>query len=639
MLLRKTILTFVWAAAMVTAASAQQGADMDPVVVTASLAPEKASYTGRNLLVIRGDRFAALPVHSIDELLRYIPGVEMQMRGPFGAQSDLVIRGGTFQQVLVILDGVRLNDPNTGHFSSYIPIAPAEIERIEILKGASSSVYGSDAVGGVVHVITKSFAAGLGEKRKKIDAQIGVGEYNLLTASAGAFINDGNTAFGGGIQSNNTRGQLQRGTRGFVYAHTASLSLLHHIAPRFSVALRTAYDDRDFSAQNFYTTFVSDTSAERVKTWWNQLQLRYKTASHNVNLSAAFKNLNDHFRFNSRATPNQSTSRLTQLMLSDDWKVQQNTTIVSGLQVVDKAISSNDRGNHHVKQIAGFAVLNQKVSSNLNISPSLRLDWNEAAGWELVPQASASYRTRHIHFRASAGKTIRDADFTERYNNYNKTFVSSGRIGNPWLVAERSFSYEGGVDVFANENFKVSATYFERRHKDLIDYVPTSYSEMPRRENLSPNGNYALAKNIATVNTSGVEADVQFSKTFRNGHSMWLTTGMVWLNSESSNATPSFYVSSHARYLTNFNFWYNTGRLSVAVNGVYKNRNPQTSSAAIASVSRSYFVANLKLNVFIVPQKFSAYLEVDNFTNATYADLLGSKMPGRWLLGGFRLNL
>jgi vitamin B12 transporter len=98
-------------------------------------------------------------VQSLDELLRYVPGVEVQARGPMGAQSDLVLRGGTFQQVLVVLDGLRLNDPITGHFSSYIPIAPAEIERIEILKGASSALYGSDAVGGVVHIITKTFAA------------------------------------------------------------------------------------------------------------------------------------------------------------------------------------------------------------------------------------------------------------------------------------------------------------------------------------------------------------------------------------------------------------------------------------------------------------------------------------------------
>src|SRR3569833_374875 len=128
--------------------------DLDPVTITASLTPEKISKTGRNLFIIKGEQFYNLPVNSIDELLRYLPGIEVQARGPMGSQSDFVLRGGTFQQVLVILDGVRLNDPNSGHFTSYIPIVPAEIDRIEILKGASSSIYGSEAVGGVIHIIT-----------------------------------------------------------------------------------------------------------------------------------------------------------------------------------------------------------------------------------------------------------------------------------------------------------------------------------------------------------------------------------------------------------------------------------------------------------------------------------------------------
>ena len=77
--------------------------ELDPVTITTSINPEKASQTGRNLIVIKGDRFANLPVHSVDELLCYLPGIEIQSRGPMGAQSDIVIRGGTFQQVLVII--------------------------------------------------------------------------------------------------------------------------------------------------------------------------------------------------------------------------------------------------------------------------------------------------------------------------------------------------------------------------------------------------------------------------------------------------------------------------------------------------------------------------------------------------------
>jgi iron complex outermembrane receptor protein len=138
-----------------------QDISLDPVTVTSSMIEKRASETGRNIAVIKGDYFKNLPVNSVDDLLRYVPGVEIQARGSMGSQSDIVLRGGTFQQVLVVVDGLRLNDPNTGHFSSYIPIVPSEIERIEVLKGASSAIYGSEAVGGVIHVITKTFAARL----------------------------------------------------------------------------------------------------------------------------------------------------------------------------------------------------------------------------------------------------------------------------------------------------------------------------------------------------------------------------------------------------------------------------------------------------------------------------------------------
>src|SRR5215218_847800 len=234
--------------------------ELDPVTITASIAPERVSKTGRNLFIIKGERFNHLPVSSIDELLRYVPGVEVQARGPMGSQSDIVMRGGTFQQVLVILDGLRLNDPNTGHFSSYIPISPAEIDHIEILKGASSAVYGSEAVGGVIHIITKTFAAKRGVVKSNVLAQITGGEYDFFSLNAGGFYNNGNTSLSAGILSNNTSGQPQRGTRGSSYNHTASFSFAHHFKERWEFKMRYAYDERKFAAQNFYTTFVSDTA-------------------------------------------------------------------------------------------------------------------------------------------------------------------------------------------------------------------------------------------------------------------------------------------------------------------------------------------------------------------------------------------
>src|SRR5687768_11207314 len=181
----KPTLLFLSLSLSVITIAQQTEIELDPVTLTASLQPIQVSKTGRNIISIPGEQFNKLPVHSIDELLRYIPGLEVQQRGPAGSQSDIVLRGGTFQQVLVIIDGLRINDPNSGHFTSYIPIAPAEIERIEILKGASSAIYGSEAVGGVINIITKSFAARKDQQNKQFNISATGGEYDFFSANTG----------------------------------------------------------------------------------------------------------------------------------------------------------------------------------------------------------------------------------------------------------------------------------------------------------------------------------------------------------------------------------------------------------------------------------------------------------------------
>ena len=617
----------------------EKESELDPVTITSSLTRQKSSQSGRNLIIIKGEKIADLPVHSIDELLRYLPGLEVQMRGPMGAQSDIVMRGGTFQQVLVILDGVRLNDPNSGHFTSYIPIAPAEIDHIEILKGASSAIYGSEAVGGVIHIITKTFSARKGESKANAIAQITGGQYDLFSLNAGGFYSNGKTSFGAGILSNNTSGQQQRGIRGYVYNNTASVSIGHYFNDRWQLALRSSYDDRKFAAQNFYTNYIFDTADEKVKTFWNQMQLVYNGNKDRISLNVGYKNLEDRYNFNSGSTPNHNTSDLFQALATDEWKIKEGTTIVSGAQFINKKIISNDRGNHQIGQAAVFAIVNQQIGHYLFISPAIRFDWNENNGLEFVPQLNLSYHLSKFQFRGSVGKTIRDADFTERYNNYNKTFVGAGSIGNPDLEEERSFSYEAGADYYASSSLKFAGTFFQRYHSKLIDWVTTPYDEMPRKDNLSPTGTYALAKNIAKVNTSGLEADLVYSKQLSSNQKIWSTFGLTWLNDNSSDTVTSFYISSHARFLANFNIEYSNRWFGVSVNGLYKKRQPQTPSVNIAKVSDDYFVLNAKVEGYILRNKLSVFAEADNLFDIKYADLLGAQMPGRWLMGGLKITL
>ena len=611
----------------------QNELELDPVTITASLQPKPVSQTGRNIISFKGSAFNDLPVQSIDELLRYLPGVEMQMRGPMGSQSDIVVRGGTFQQVLILLDGVRINDPNTGHFSSYTPIVPAEIDRIEVLKGASSAIYGSEAVGGVIHIITKSFGAKRGDEKLSIQAQATAGEYDLVGANVGTFYQKNKTVVSGGWLSNNTAGQIQRGTRGYVHNNTASVSATQFFDEHWQLSVRVAYDSRDFGAQNFYTTFLSDTAEENVTTFWNQLRLSYTKQRHKLSFDAGYKKVKDEYLYNKLSVPNQNNSTLFQATIMDEWKLRPATTLVAGVQVIDKGINSNDRGDHHLQHGAVFLVLNQAVNEQFIINPAIRIDWNERSGVELVPQVNFSYKLKKFQLRGSAGKTIRDADFTERFNNYNKTLVTSGRIGNPALQAERSFSYEAGADYFGVPAIKISATVFQRLHKRLIDYTPTPYADMPRKENLSPTGTYALAKNIAKVNTTGAELDIQYYKSMANGN-IYAGLGMVWLESKSSDAVPSFYISSHAKIMTNFFAEYTCKRILLSVNGIYKHRSPQKAPAIHAELSGDYVVVNAKAAFFIWKKHLSVFTQVNNITDEQFSDLLGSVMPGRWLMGG-----
>lgn len=243
---------------------------------------------------------------------------------------------------------------------------------------------------------------------------------------------------------------------------------------------------------------------------------------------------------------------------------------------------------------------------------------------------------------ATAGqrrKTTRDADFTERYNNYNKPFVGSGSIGNPDLVAERSFSYEAGADYFGLKNVKIAATVFQQRFSQLIDFVTTPYAMMPRKVNLSPTGTYALAENIASVRNTGVETDVQYLLKMVKDRQLFATVGATWLHTESDRSTPSFYVSSHAKFLSNFTLQYTAKKFLVSANGLYKVRNPQMSTPIHATISKDYFVLNLQGQIFLYQNKVAVYAQLDNVFDKPYSDLLGSVMPGRWLMGGFKVAL
>ncbi len=453
------------------------------------------------------------------------------------------------------------------------------------------------------------------------------------------FIKKGKTAISGGILLNQANGQPQRGTNGFYHNQTASFSFNQFLNQQWRLSFRTAYDQRDFSAQNFYTSFKSDTAKEKVTGLWNQLSLAYQKNRDQLQLDAGYKETTDIYAFNSGAAPNENLSKLFQFSGRYQHGFSANTQLISGLQVQKKLIESNDRGNHQLTQTGLFVLLNQQVWEQLLISGSLRLDHTENIGLELVPQINVAYKTGNLQWRGSLGKTIRQADFMERYNNYNKTLVNSGSIGNPNLKAETSMSYELGMDLMAMQHWRLSNTLFQRNQSGVIDWTPTPYDQMPRKTNLVSTGVYALASNIATVNVTGWETDLRYLNKWSKDKEFMAAAGLVWLDSKTFDAAPSFYLSSHAKLLINSSWVYGTSHWQFSGNAVYKIRTASTASVIGADLSENYLLINAKFQLFLHHQKLGCYFQADNLFNKSYSDLLGSKMPERWLSVGMQLNL
>lgn len=621
--------------------SISQEKDLDPVVVSGNLSAQKSRETGRNIMVIRQQEIRQLPVHTLDDLLKFMPGIEVQQRGPQGAQADITIRGGTFQQVLVVVDGIRLNDPITGHFNAYIPVHPQDIDRIEIVKGAASAVFGPDAVGGVIHIITKTFQQKYSKKGIAYQAGIQAGSYDMRNAHAHARMQGEKSFLSLGYQRQNTEGMPLRGTRGFIDNNNLALTAGMRLKNEWTLMLRGALDRRYFNAQNFYTAFLSDTANERVNSTWQQLRLEQNKGHVRNEILLGGKQLEDTYYFRPSAVPNNNRSRLYSAQFNRIFTVNSKLSWLWGGQVFYKGIRSNDRGNHDHTHLGLFSGLTHRLGQDLVLNESVRLDWDQRYQWVLIPQVNFSWSPSRVTLRSSIGRSVRDADFTERFNNFNKSLVASGNIGNPYLSAEKAWNMEVGMDVRLGDNIEIRSTAFRRSQSGLIDWVPTPFAMMPRKTNLIPAGNYALASNISSVVTQGVELDLQGVHGVGERASLRWSSGLIYLDSRTPQGTqPSFYLSSHARFLWNANLVFTFGSSTISLTSLYKERQVMRASPIMAEISKSYFLTHLRYDIRVVKGLGRLFVQCDNLGNVNYADLLGSKMPGRWWSVGVRfLNI
>ena len=625
---------------------AQNSISLDTLVVETTRIPLRVNETGRSINILTKEQIQLLPATTFYELLQTICGVEIQSRGGFGVQGDIVMRGSTFSQVLVLIDGMKINDPLTGHFNCYIPVSNMEIERIEILKGAGASMYGPDAVGGVINVITKGFDSL--KNGTTSSGSINYGDNNLVSSTSSIFHKSDKLYFGLGASLNQSLGDsilpvavndstILEGYRNYFDIKNISLSTGFKINDLWELKVRSSILYSDFNARYFYTNSVYDKSTEITTNWFNRLQLQRKTNSGSIlGINASYKKSNDEFIFSPDfPSTNIHTMEFTNFTINNFKEINDKLIVKTGIQTDLRKIESNDRGNHSDYHFGGY-LMGVYKSNNLVLTTIAREDFDENYGFEFCPQLSASYSMNNIILRASAGKSIRAADYTERYVSNNIIDLTPERnLGNPNLMAERGWSEEIGINYYPFKNTLLKATIFSRQSGNIIDYVLTNESEIGSVSeigSLYTGKDYFFAKNIKDVFVNGFELELNTKYLLSENSDINWQMGYTYTSISNDNL--GIYLSSFAKHLLNTQLILNYNSFQFSISGLYKERTTQAAESISSELENSFGLLNARVGYGLMDNKLSFNVQILNLFDKEYQNILGAKMPGRWIMGG-----
>ncbi|HCD51940.1 MAG TPA: hypothetical protein DEQ34_05810 [Balneolaceae bacterium] len=631
--------------------SAQITFPMDTVKVNASRIPTSVKESGKSVSLFTREDIEAMPATSVDELLQSLPGVNINSRNAFGVQADIGMRGSTFSQVLVMVDGIRINDPLTAHFNNNIPVALAEIDRIEVIRGPAATSFGPDAVGGIIHIKTKTFSDKQNDANlisSTVDA--GIGEHGLLLTDGGIFVRSGKLMLSGGLKTSISDGIEQsnpnyfQGTssdslfRNYFDLQTYSLSASYSINDAWNVYSRIGYDERDFSAKYFYTASTYDESTEQINSWWTQFALTRDAEDQHTELNIGYKATDDLFIFNPAFEPNAHTTGQLAFSLNHQFNASERFRISLGTQGLQKTIESTDRGNHENSSIGIYSIVSTPLTEELTGTGSLRLEYDENFGLELLPQFSLAMPLEKITLRTSFGKAIRGGDFTERYISSQINSLTPGRnIGNPDLEAERSYTIDAGFDLYPSPGFTFSNTVFYRASDNLIDYTLTNSDNIGNADNLQPDSEYFYTTNVSNSSTFGIETLISKYLMISPENLLHAELNYTYLYTTNDAGTVSKYIANHPKHDLSVILSYSSKYFGLTSTSSYIQRNKEVLSSIGGAIDADYFVSHIKLTVHPTGRKdLQLYTKIHNILNTKYQEYLGAQMPGRWIMGGIK---
>jgi outer membrane cobalamin receptor len=591
---RPTLLVLGIVASLGGAPASAQEPIQEHVVVTATAAPVRFAEVARSVVVLTREQIQRLPVRSIDELLGYVATVDVRTRGPAGVQADFSIRGASFGQALVLVDGVRLNNPQSGHHNADIPVLLQDVERIELLAGAGASLHGADAFGGAINIITRRD----GRTRQ---GSISAGGHGFVDGHVTADVPTGGRAISVGTAFSRSDGFTAN--RDF---RTVTAGIRAPLGSRGHVAL--AHVDKDFGAAGFYGPSPS-------REWTSQTMVSAdhvltERAGWQPTLRASYRTHGDRFLWDVRRPGQFENRHRTHTALGSfraDRVFTEATRLHVGAEGGNDWIGSSNLGEHTIGRASVLAELRHRAGTRVSLTSGLRYDGYTRFGSSWSPSVAASlWVSAPVKLRASAGHAFRVPTFTELY------YTDPAHSAVDDLRPERGWTYEVGADWMPAPGWVASATAFLRRDRDVIDWVRDTPTERWRTANVQRLQTVGLELGARRLLPGGGTVDVQYA----------------WLSSD-ADAMASFskYVLDYARHrlVTSSSLplpWHLGlgGRLGVTsrVDG------------------RDYALLDVRLSRTF-GGRARIFVEGTNLLDTEYQEIRGVEMPGRWMRAGLEV--
>ncbi len=617
---------------------------MDEVVISAQRTEAGFNETARKVEVFDAEEIQSLPVQSLDQLLDYAAEADIRSRGPLNVQSDISIRAGSFDQVMILLNGVNITDPQTGHHHLNIPVDISAIKRIEVLSGPGAHVFGPNAFSGAINIITGTSEA------RAVHVGLHGGQHGYGKATAHAAFKASNTRHF--LAADVSRSDGYRDNTDF-FTGSAFYQTSWRPSPRHQTHLQAAYNHKKFGANSFYTP-VYPQQKEQVRTRFASIRHRFQWGNMaSVRATAYWRRAHDRFQLFRHDAPDWYTHHnyhmtdvrgasagitfpfsRSALTLGTEYRHEQIHSNVLGEPAgdtipapgEDEGFFTHYKARNNWSTYAEYVLEYRKLYAVSGVMAAHNREFS--GNWRLFPGININMRLKpYLHWLTSANYGMRLPSFTDLF------YEGPVNIGNPNLKPEETRSLETGVKLI-KPAFTLHTTVFARKGKNIIDWAKQHEQDIWR------------TLNITTLNTFGtsVRAKVLIDQ-------LWEQPVVSTVNLSYSYASQqketeghiSRYALDYLRHKVNLRVYHpllwgmdlvwtapwqdRAGSFILYEDGQYGSETSYD----------PFWLVDARLSYSL--KRLRIYTEANNLLNHQYYDTGNVIQPGRWIRVGITWNM